>query len=609
MVQEGVTEALTSMKLMGSSIGRLVVLLGVLSLGGCAGNVALRSAGDRWSPQAIVSPDPACRMLYAQNDADIWAEISSEHSTHAGRGKLLDELSTRIDQALAARDSPGYQCWRTSYENHQGLPVVPPSRTPDREATPEDQPGPPPGYDLFFAEFDDQGERTDVAVDGVAFNRSEAALIEAKLEEIWKAEADQGGGINLVLLTHGWHGSAAASNEYATMFKAILQQIAKDEHGSRRQLCQALRGTHGPDSAAIPLATMASLRERGCGYIPGANPAGHKERRTVGVEIAWRGDSATLEPLSYLSFWDRKGAAETVARGAVRDLLARLHRFYLKHSCRGGVPSTPEQVAGRRAACDQVHMLTLGHSFGALIDYESLAESLSTGLLGDRERRAYSYGDLTILLNPAVEGERLAPLVQAAKNPQSAYPSTIVPGESDERRSGAVTPPGAQFPILVILQSEGDWPTRYAFPAARLLLGSFENAPGVEENERSVRALGWVDAFRTHRLTVSSDPHRDVCDRPDADPAWLCPFNPDPEKPPPFPVGLARSGPEGFPSYFPIWNVAVSTNVMRDHDDIWNPAFVRFMAQLFRDAYDQADRINERYAGSLPSSREVEPAR
>lgn len=123
------------------------------------------------------------------------------------------------------------------------------------------------------------------------------------------------------------HGDAKADNTYSLEFKAVLQDIADRE-------------------AKYAKAAGASR--------PNGSTANH---RVVGIEIAWRGDSILFP--SQASVWDRKLAAETVSIGAVHELFAFLNQRYLDYSCRGSQPTT--------APCDRVHLLTIGHSFGALI--------------------------------------------------------------------------------------------------------------------------------------------------------------------------------------------------------------------------------------------------
>ena len=49
---------------------------------------------------------------------------------------------------------------------------------------------------------------------------------------------------------------------------------------------------------------------------------------------------------------------------------------------------------------------------------------------------------------------------------------------------------------------------------------------------------------------------------------------------------------EKLPSYIRLWSVAVSAQIMKDHDDFWNPRIVCLISVLFEDAYEQSERIH-----------------
>jgi len=558
-----------------------------LVLAGCMTNDPRREADLAWDGKTVFARPDDCGQLYSDTDQRIWHELRNPNTNDASRKQLLAGLSSSIGVQLAQKDSPTARCWTTSYENHQDLPKA----TPSADAGTEQ----PPGYDLLIAEFDDQGERTDVSRGRVSFDKSEVALIEGQLGAILDQEVKKGGGINLVLLTHGWHGSAAADNDYAALFKAILQQITYLEKTSRRSTCRSLheeltRTIEGSDREKLE----SQVDEHECpSPESGVGGASFAERRTVGIEIAWRGDSETIPLLTWANFWDRKNAIETLSKGGVHDLFARIHKFYVANSCHG-------QTSGRTAAgrpCDRVHLLTVGHSFGALIDFQTLNNDISSGLLGDQRGRAYGFGDITVLLNPAFEGERVSTLFDAATH-RSAYPNEIVaadPVQPAQPADRAHWPPGAQMPTVVTLQSRGDWATQFLFPAARFFTSPFENTPGAHEYSRGLTAVGWVRDYQTHDLSLISPGGKDTCDDSGPHPAWFCPFDLAHEDSNPLPLNLHWAGSPTLPAYLPLWTVAVDTSIMADHDDIWNPSIIRFVARIFRTAYDQEDRINDAY--------------
>lgn len=480
-------------------------------------------------------------------------------------------------------DTEVSRCWQSSYENHQDLTST---RGTDAASNP-----PPPGYDLLLAEFDDQGERTDVSLGHVPFKESEVALIESRLEGLLAEELarNPNGGLNVVVFTHGWHGSASATDSYSIWFKAILQEITRLEDTSRRSICESSRRTlqTTPDPGEQN-ELRGKLASYACPLTTAAGPGGFARRRTVGIEVAWRGDSETIPLLTWANFWDRKGAAHNMATGGVHDLFARLHKFYIAHSCHS--PDATHTPDGD--TCDAVHLLAVGHSFGALIDYHILNDDLASGVLGDRSGRAYGFGDLTVLLNPAFEGEREVTLMEAGLT-HGAYPTQIAGVDGTPKSDLPTWPSEAQMPILVTLQSKGDWATHYAFPFARFFTGFFENTPGTGEYGRSLRASGWITPYITHHLSEGASGAKNSCEDVTPHPPWFCPFDVTHETPGPHPLVLQWQGSADRPPYFPLWLVTVDKSIMSDHDDISNPVVIGFVAQLFRAAYEQSELIHE----------------
>jgi hypothetical protein len=184
----------------------------------------------RKADQAMIGSTGAdtCQALYDETDRDIYKIATDFSKTHADRTRFLNEEKAKIHF--------GEPCWTTAFERHQH-------------------------YDLLYAEFDDEGNAVDVAK-GAAYRDSELYLIESQLTELLAKE----GGLNLVVFTHGWHGNARPDNSYSLEFKGLLIDISKGE--------EALAGGRSKSSAAISSPS---------------SPA--KAFRTVGIEIAWRGDS------------------------------------------------------------------------------------------------------------------------------------------------------------------------------------------------------------------------------------------------------------------------------------------------------------------------------
>lgn len=155
--------------------------------------------------------------------------------------------------------------------------------------------------------------------------------------------------------------------------------------------------------------------------------------------------------------------------------------------------------------CRKVRLLIVGHSFGGLLVFNAISESLIRSVTqfdhGKGEEAVVGeYADLVVLVNPAIEGARYEPLHQA-----------VLRRKYSER----------QLPIFVAVTAANDWATRYAFRAGRIVNSILENespkpgrdagpkeketarAVAKEEREANISALGHVDRFKTHVLALA----------------------------------------------------------------------------------------------------------
>jgi hypothetical protein len=536
------------------------LLVAAAMLAACAAVAPYRSARPA---DVSASRTPACQKLYVETDAAI-AQIAIDP------GRTYDQRQAALaseERNIRPGDKDQAACWRTAHERHGA-------------------------YDLLYAEFDDSGWPTDTSYDpalGAADSqiRYIEGFLRRNLDSDPKGKENPGyDGLNIVVFTHGWHHKAAADDDNSLQFKGMLQDLALRE-GER-------------------------VQRAGAGGAPAPLP-----RRVVGIEIAWRGDSFLHFGIpgvngseNALNVWDRKGAAETVATGSVHDLVAFLHEFYLAHSCHERTEFSRHELQ----QCGQVHMLTVGHSFGALIDFRALVARLESGLHVAKCHLTYGFGDLTVLLNPAFEGARYEGVFASAVNREDLYgpyagspayrqqcaiadtraEAALSESDRSKRRDVAAE---EQLPALVILQSKGDTATSFFFPIMREL-GTRQRTLSDDERIEKNQAVGWVARFRTHQLSFN-DGADDLCDygRPPA--LQHCPFLAR-EGARPRPPAAGRhfklqwnwgAAQLAAPAYMPVWDVFVDDPVMENHDDIWNPQIVTLISDMYEDAYTQADRF------------------
>jgi len=415
-----------------------------------------------------------------------------------------------------------------------------------------------------------------------------------------------GSGLNIVVFTHGWHVTASAFDDYSIEFKGMLEDIAAEEQRIHpRRTAQNSAVTH--------------------------------PRRTIGIEVAWRGDSFLSPAIPGISgsknvanVWDRKITASVVASGSVHELFAFLNELYRENTCdaygsaRG--PATTQDLH----ACDGIHMLTIGHSFGALIDMRAITGRIESGLNVPPGKRVYGFGDLSVLLNPAFEGvgyrgvfedavnrrindrtglEDPHPYLDAATQPSACQTSALSTSSTTLKESpslpaaaqtGSDHPPGSdparpweQIPTVVILQSGGDTATGKFFPAEQAIATMFRQTLSAAERVDKNTAAGWIDDFRTHTLAYKTDGTTgDTCVTPAGKAASYCPFidERNPTSNYLLLTGIADS--QAVPDFMPIWSVMVDKLIMAEHDDFWNPQIVRLISIMFRDVYVQAEVRN-----------------
>lgn len=386
-----------------------------------------------------------------------------------------------------------------------------------------------------FVEFDDFGN---------LFNR---AQLDQTVEAAGRVAAT--GGI-VVVFTHGWKHNAKQNDSNLIRFHAAMQQVRT----VYRQI----------------------------------SPWGKRE--ILGIYVGWRGASLNLPILNNLTFWERKTTAQAVGDGAVFELFRKL--------------------ANHRVVHPTSRLVLIGHSFGAAITYSSVSHSILSQIIDDphpgdstsTDGPTVNEGkrwDMVVLINPAFEAMQLRPHLSLARSRR--YKDN-------------------QLPHLIMITSTADWATGKTFPAGRFprsLLNKYSvDAPAAMYRS----AVGHYIPFVTHQLAVQETcPPPEVASRPAlavaaqsaAQPATrtrqTCFDDPRalyrrPENEvaaataaapaPAAAVMLTRCDAPGdceavagqhymdAPPFMPIWNIRSTGDLMRDHNDIWNPTMHSFLVQM-----------------------------
>ncbi len=260
----------------------------------------------------------------------------------------------------------------------------------------------------------------------------------------------------VIVVVHGWHHNAAADDEYAVGFARSLQDI-------RHKLDDNVDGKPGIYRRSRQILT------------------GSGDVNIFGIYVGWRGMSLPM-PLDYITFWDRKNAAERVGDGDLREFLLRLNGIY-RTSYQDRKPSSP-----------YMGMASIGHSFGAQVLFKAISSTLEGELIEATTARPNfpvpgqeltkpleGFGDIVILVNPALEAfqfERIRKL-----DAQLAY----------DRR---------QPPLLLVLSADTDVSRRLFFPAGRWVYRLVHSPVRDEQSDAWSHALGEYEPQRTHTITL-----------------------------------------------------------------------------------------------------------
>jgi hypothetical protein len=377
----------------------------------------------------------------------------------------------------------------------------------------------------------------------------------------------------IVTFVHGWKHNAGYCDSNMCCFRDMLKQIASLEKQYSDQTNQRLR-------------------------------------RVVGVYVGWRGlSNQGLDVWENMSFYTRKEAATHVALGSARELLTRLRDFQTRVNAPPKDTSPPAETDNKDNAPHRAtRLITVGHSFGGLIVYSAIAQSLVVNALdGESDqgnRYVAGFGDLVVLVNPAIEASRYEPVysvIQARKQYMTR-----------------------QTPVFVAVTSKDDDATRIAFPLGRTFGSVLESYSGseadsastysyskAEEKEADRNTIGHVDRYQTHSLLPDPQSKRAVppkqtqtCSCPYAENirkigevelkaeqamrneqfcGWLQQYGRRPNQwERRYSDGVVLKHEHGHPDS-PYWIVKTQAPIISDHNEFYTPLFMGFLRELYDD--------------------------
>ena len=340
-------------------------------------------------------------------------------------------------------------------------------------------------------------------------------------------------GRNVVLVTfiHGWHHNAELSDDNRRDFQRTVREL--QEKVNTRE--------YADSRVALQLQEKVEV---------------------IGLYIGWRGQSLPSF-LDYLTFWGRKAAAERVGSGDLREFLLNLNKLYKKRNY-----DSPNTFMG---------MVTIGHSFGGQVALRTVAELLENDLIYDgvHSDGVQGLGDLTVLLNPAVEAHQYERIYRIAKKD--------------------VKFPAEQSPVMLTVSADNDWARSYWFPVGRWVSRLFRASMTTEEEAQEwTQALGAYEPQHTHRFTVTKQAHainEDSCSQMDF------------SKLPAVDRVVMQNIPGRSNSNHPFIVASTkSTELLDGHNGIFNERFRSFLAEYV--ALSQGKRICVRREAMTPPPKQ-----
>lgn len=282
-------------------------------------------------------------------------------------------------------------------------------------------------------------------------------------------------------------------------------------------------------------------------------------RRLVGVYIGWRGASLEIPFIKNLTFWDRKAVAKEVGSGGVSKFLLELDKIDQQ---------MPQNV-----------LVIAGHSFGGAIVVSAVSEILAERAINrPGDDLGMTIGDAVIVLNPAIEANRVLNLVEAALN--QTYPAN-------------------QGPLFISISSNADAATHQSFPIGQTLGLLFnwhqldlertyyfdrlsKEHLVLKEEHLDTTTVGNFAPYLTHWLTAeNSDEKPNVKLQPCAQVPDQC-----------IPKGLTTlSGHPTFgplPDNYPLYFIKTDKTVITGHNDIFNPVVRACILSIIDDVVRRA---------------------
>ncbi|MBL4673033.1 MAG: hypothetical protein JKX81_12305 [Arenicella sp.] len=290
-------------------------------------------------------------------------------------------------------------------------------------------------YDLGFIEFTERGN---------LYDRSSSQRVLSYIKR--QAETEQGAAV--FVFVHGWKHNADYDDSNVVQFRKFLSRAAENS-------------------------------------VVG-------KRKVIGLYLGWRGAFTNLPFFKETTYWARKSVAEEVGSGGATEVFAKLHQILVAQA---GLQSRDSEL--HKAELYKNSYVIIGHSFGGAIVLSALHDVLLNDLVASSAsisdtigscKKINRFADALILLNPAIEANKVVLLKEAAA--QCLFDDS-------------------QPPLMHILSSDGDTATRVFFPLGEYANVSSPSSPKklkrkikgkdiiLDERQLSLTTAGNIKQFRT----------------------------------------------------------------------------------------------------------------
>lgn len=326
---------------------------------------------------------------------------------------------------------------------------------------------------------------------GVEYDRTAVASV---LDTIRAMPSRERKSLLMVVFIHGWNHNAAQTDGNVASFKTFLRNLQKEE---------------------LTLAVG-------------------QPRKVVGVYVGWQGKASDFRLQELLSY--RRGKELGLETGK-------------------SVTPVLQQLSAIRRADGNSRLAVVGHSFGAGVLYSAVSDDVVASIRDDDRGPGRLFGDLLVLVNPAVEAALFVPLQEAMKRPF----------------------PACTKPAMVSFTSEGDTALSTWFPRGMRFFYA-DRIRGDASDALSTTAYGLYRNFSGYELRgtpAETALTKEAFNR--AVPTWHA-FR---DGRSPFDLGgvvLRRKAENtGSDAWRPVLNVLVDKALIQEHNEIWDPKFTYFL--------------------------------